>query len=435
MVSQVKRVPLAVARRRALRWLWSGPFGADRGSSSPIAEPAGEVMDALTGNPGAIAHVPRRAKALDREQAERRAMTDLQRFRAVMNYQPRDRAIYGAGMGMWPETLERWQAEGYDPSQEPLFPRDRWEWQGGWFFPNPPFERRVIEQDEATVLYINHEGILMRERKDHPYSSMPQFVRFPVETRDDFRRFWRERMQPDLSARIALDYVERLSGYRSRELPLIVISDRWGGFFGPLRNLVGVERLCMLFYDDPAFVEEMMDATADFIVAMMDQILDCTDVDVYGFWEDMAYKTGPLIGPELVRRYMLPRYRRVVEYVRGRGVPLVALDSDGQVWELIPIWLDAGVNVLYPFEVQAGMDVNEVRRRFGRELRIWFGIDKRALAQGPAAIDAELERVRPLIEEGGYVPGLDHSVPPDVPYANYCHYMERLLQCVGSPLP
>ena len=361
----------------------------------------------------------------------RTSMTDRERFLNCMNYGPVDRCPF-RNFGAWPETVERWQAEGYRPEDEPLFPTDRWEWQGGWFFPNPPFERKVIEEDGATVLYINHEGILMRERKDQPYSSMPQFVRFPVETREDFRRFMHQRMNPDLSARIGPDYAARLAAYRNRDFPLIVISDRWGGFFGPLRNLVGVERLCMLFYDEPAFVEEMMDALADFVIAMLDGILAHTDIDCYGFWEDMAYKTGPLIGPEMVRQYMLPRYRRVVEFVRSRGVELVSLDSDGDVSSLIPVWLDAGINILYPFEVQAGMDVVEVRRQYGRDLRMWFGMDKRALARGPQAIDAEIRRVRPLIEEGGYIPGPDHSLPPDVSFANYCYFMERLREvCEG----
>jgi len=358
-------------------------------------------------------------------------MNDRERFLNVMNYKPVDRNVYGAVMGAWPETIERWKTEGYDPAREPLFKTDRWEWIGGWFFPNPPFERKVIEEDERTILYINHEGILMRERKDNPYSSMPQFVKFPVESREEFRRFYKERMQPDMAARIGADYVEKLGAYRGRDFPLVVISDRWGGFFGGLRGMVGVERLCTLFYDDPAFVEEMMDAVADFIIAMMGQVLDHTDIDVYGFWEDMAYKTGPLIGPEMLRKYALPRYRRVVEFVRSRGVEFIALDSDGDMSSLIPVWLDAGINVLYPFEVQCGMDVVAVRKQYGRDLRIWFGIDKRALAHGPEAIDAELERVRPLIEEGGYIAGLDHSMPPDVPFANYVYYMTALGRAVG----
>jgi uroporphyrinogen-III decarboxylase len=360
-------------------------------------------------------------------------MTDRERFQNLMSYAPTDRCVYGAWITAWAETHERWKKEGWDPEAPSPFLTDTWDVQSKWYFPNPPFERKVIEQTESTVLYINPEGILMRERTDSPTSSMPQFVRFPVESRDDFKRFCRERMQPDLAARIGADYARELARKKDRTSPLIVISNRWGGFFGGLRAMVGVERLCMLFYDEPAFVEEMMDATADFIIAMMGAILDCTDVDVYGFWEDMACKTGPLVGPDLFRRFALPRYKRVVEYVRSRGVLHVCLDSDGNMTSLIPLWLDAGIDTLYPFEVQSGMDVVQVRKRFGRDLRLWFGIDKRALAKGPAAIDEELARVRPLIEEGGYVPGLDHAIPPDVPYAGFLYYMDALARACGAP--
>jgi hypothetical protein len=353
-------------------------------------------------------------------------LTDRERFLNVMSYQPVDRCVYGVMTGPWPETVERWKTEGFDPANPPVFNTDRWAWHGGWFFPNPPFERKVIEETETTILYINHEGILMRERKDQPYSSMPQFVKFPTETREQFRRFYKERMQPDLAARIGSGYAEQLASYRDRDYPMAVVSDRWGGMFGGLRNLVGVEKLCTLFYDDPAFVEEMMDAVADFIIAMMGQILDHTDIDVYGFWEDMAYKTGPLIGPDMLRKYALPRYKRVVDFVRSRGVKHVSLDSDGDISSLIPVWLDAGIDILYPFEVQCGMDVVAVRREYGRQLKMWGGINKHALAVSTQAIDAELQRVRPLVEEGGYVPALDHSMPPDTPYANYLYYMDKL---------
>ena len=351
-------------------------------------------------------------------------MNDRERLLRTLRYQSVDRVPY-RWFGAWPETIDRWQREGYDP-QKPPFELDRWDWHGGWFFPNPPFARQVVEEDEETILYVNHEGILMRERRDYQHSSMPQFVRFPVETRADFRQFWKERMQPDPEARLGPDWKETLAAFGDRDFPLIVIADRWGGFFGPLRNLVGVEKLCTLFYDDPPFVEEMMDADADFIIALMGQILDHTDIDVFGFWEDMAYKTGPLLGPELARRYMLPRYRRVVDFLRSRGVEFISLDSDGDVSKLIPVWLDAGIDTLYPFESQAGMDVLQVRREYGRDLRLWGGVDKRVAAWGTEAVDAEMARVAPLVREGGYVPFPDHSFPPDVPYAGYCYFMEKL---------
>jgi len=353
-------------------------------------------------------------------------LTERERFHACMRYETVDVVPHWT-WGGWPETIERWLNEGYDPARDDISAgATPVHWIGSWFFPTPPFEHQVIEEDDEHILYINHEGILMREMKNNPFSSMPQFVKFPVTTREEFREFWQERMQPDPARRIGPDWKTQLRALRDSQIPIVIISDRWGGFFGPLRNLVGVEKLCTLFYDDPAFVEEMMDADADFIIAMMSQILDEGPIDAFAFWEDMAYKTGPLLTPRLARKYMLPRYRRVTEFLRGRGVEWVGLDSDGRIDSLIPIWLDAGLNCLYPFEVQAGMDVIAVRRQYGRHLRIWGGVDKRAVARGPEAIEAELARVRPLIEEGGYIPMLDHSCPPDISWPNYRYYMRRL---------
>jgi uroporphyrinogen decarboxylase len=354
-------------------------------------------------------------------------MNPLERFNQTMNYGNPDRVPFHEFMWpTWPETLERWAREGgYDPERTD-FGCDPWVVEYSWFWPQPPFERVIIAEDENYVTYVDPQGIVMREFKKNPQSSMPQFIRFPVETREGFRKYWRERMQPDLNQRIGADWRERLRKLRHRTAPLVVIADRWGGFFGPLRNLVGVERLCMLFYDDPAFAEEMMDADAEFMIAMLSQMLEETDIDVFGFWEDMAYRTAPLISPALVRKYMLPRYREVVEFGRSRGVHFFGLDSDGNIDPLIPVWMDAGIDILYPFEVQAGMDVLAVRKTYGRDLRIWGGVDKRALVEGQAATDKELARIAPLIREGGYIPMLDHSATPDTPYSNYCYFLERL---------
>lgn len=353
-------------------------------------------------------------------------MNDRERFLATMRYQSVDRAPFW-DMGTWPETDERWDKERPAATLTPV-PTDKRQWITDWFFPNPPFEHRVLEEDDRTVTYVNHEGIILRERKDCPDSSMPQFLKFPVETREEFRTFWKARMNSDLSKRIGDDWIAQLAEFKRRDYPLIVIADRWGGFFGPLRNMLGVENLCTTFYDDPAFIEEMMDANADFIIEVMDRVLDHTDVDTFGFWEDMAYNTAPLISPAMVKKFMQPRYRRVCDFLYSRGVEFISLDSDGNMYSLIPIWMDAGINVLYPFEVQSGMDVNQVRREFGRDLRLWFGVDKRTAAWGKAEIDAEMRRIAPLVRDGGYIPGPDHAFPPDVSYDNYAYFTKKLYE-------
>jgi uroporphyrinogen decarboxylase len=356
-----------------------------------------------------------------------RNLSSRDRLLATMDYQPRDRAPFKEfPWPAWPETAERWSREGgYDPAATD-FGCDRWVVEYSWFMPHPPFERKVLEEDERHVTCVDPQGIVQREMKDNPLSSMPQFLRYPVETAEDFRKFWRERMQPDLNARIGPDWRAQLRQHRDRDYVLVIIADRWGGFFGSLRNMVGVERLCELFYDDPALVEEMMEADADFLIAMLDQVLQETTVDVFGFWEDMGFRTSTLLSPAMGRRFMLPRYRKVADFGRSRGVRFFGLDSDGQIDPLIPVWMDSGIDILYPFEVQADMDVLAVRKKFGRSLRIWGGVDKRVLAEDRAAIDAELRRIAPLIEDGGYVPMLDHSATPNIPYANYCYFMEQL---------
>jgi hypothetical protein len=359
-------------------------------------------------------------------------MNDRERFLACMEYLPVDHTPFW-DWGAWPETLDRWKKEGYDPQVfNPAAIADQRLVIGHWFFPNPPFSHQVIQEDERHVIYINHEGILLKELKNNPMSSMPQFIKFPVETREDFRKFWRERMIPDLDARIGKDWQDMLHSWQNRTVPLVIISDRWGGFFGPLRNLVGVEKLCTLFYDDPVFLEEMMDANADFIINVMTRILDEVDIDAFGFWEDMGYNHGPLISPAMAHKYMLPRYRRVVDSLRGRGVKYIGLDSDGQIDPLIPVWLDAGLNFLYPFEVQAGMDVCAVRRKYGKDLRIWGGFDKRTLAHGPHAVDLEFLRLNEMIKSSGYIPHTDHSCPPDISFENYCYYLRRMNEVCRS---
>jgi len=356
-------------------------------------------------------------------------MNERERFLACMEYQSVDRHPFWDWWA-WPETEQRWRAEGFDPQLcQPARLADRRHWIAQLWQPNPPFENQTLQEDAQTRIFINHEGIVMKELKNHPASSMPEFLKFPVETRQDFRTFWQQHMQWNLDARAGAaghTFDSWLRQLRQDPIPLVVISDRWGGFFGPLRNMVGVERLCLLFHDDPAFVEEMMEAVADFTIALLGRILDTVPIDVFGLWEDMAYNHAPLIGPEMVRKYMLPRYRRVLDFARSRGVKYLALDSDGKIDALIPVWLDAGLNTLYPFEVQCGMDVLAIRRTYGRDLRIWGGVDKRALKHGPAAIDAEINRVRPLIEQGGYIAHTDHSCPPDISFANYCYYLARM---------
>jgi len=99
-------------------------------------------------------------------------VNDLQRFRECMEYGAVDHVPFW-DWGAWPETIERWKSDGFDPNRNPAAICDQRQWVGHWFFPNPPFTREVVSEDAETITYVNHEGIVIRERKDNRYSSMP----------------------------------------------------------------------------------------------------------------------------------------------------------------------------------------------------------------------------------------------------------------------
>lgn len=354
-------------------------------------------------------------------------MTARERYLATLSFSPTDKPFVQA-VGGWAETAERWRAEGWDGTPlHVLFDTDVILGTGVYYGPVPRFEYQVLEEDDTTRVYVNHEGIVMREFTDyHGNSSMPQFVRFPVEDAEDFQRLCAQRLESPLADRVPENWDDRVRSFADRTDPLMNFADRWGGFFGPLRNLMGVENLCIAFYDQPRLVERMMDQRVEAIMAITEPLLEQVEIDTFGFWEDMAFKTASLLGPELFSRYMVPRYARVTEWLRSKGVKHVGVDSDGNVNELIPLWLEAGLDLIWPFEVAAGMDVVAVRKQYGKRLNMLGGIDKRAVAIGGQAMRDEVDRVMPVVEEGGYIPELDHSAPPDISWDNTCRYMEYL---------
>lgn len=128
---------------------------------------------------------------------------------------------------------------------------------------------------------------------------------------------------------------------------------------------------------------------------------------------------------------MIPRYRRITDLAQSKGIDLNFVDCDGNVEELIPLWLESGISGIYPMEVAAGMDVVKLRSEYDKDLLMTGGIDKRVLAQDRKSIDAELEAKIPLTEKGGYIPHIDHAIPHDVPYENFAYYWERKKALLG----
>jgi hypothetical protein len=181
----------------------------------------------------------------------------------------------------------------------------------------------------------------------------------------------------------------------------------------------------------PDLVHEIMDHMTGIYLAVFKQVVRDVRVDVIHLWEDMCYRNGPLISPRHWEAFMGPNYRRIAAFARAHGIPILSVDTDGNPALIASPMVDAGVNLLFPMEVAAGCDVNAWRKAHPA-LGLLGGVDKRALARGPEAIDAELARIRPAVETGRYIPALDHLVPDNVSWENYCYYARGLGELIAG---
>ncbi|HGE71140.1 TPA: hypothetical protein ENX78_09920 [Candidatus Poribacteria bacterium] len=299
----------------------------------------------------------------------------------------------------------------------------------------PTFEEKVLEHKDGHYIVQDWMGAIteISDKYDYTYiRSAKDFVtrkwhRFPVQTREDWENM-KKRYNPREPGRHHKDLVEHCKAMKDRDF---VLGFGFNGPFWQIREWVGMENLCIMMADDPDFVMEMAEFWTDFVSKTMEPILDNIAVDQVSISEDMAYKAHSMISPAMARKFLLPAYKRWSSEIRASGCPLIYMDSDGYVGELIPIWIEGGINFSGPNEVAAENDINEYRRIFGTKMAFNGGVDKRAIAKGGKVIEDELERLMPTLKSGGYIPGCDHGVPPDISWQNFIEYGRLLAKMTG----
>ena len=358
-------------------------------------------------------------------------MTNSERFLATITGGTPDRGV------LWPEsywkaTHQRWLKEGMNPDLDFGYdPVRRMDDLGVNINYAPEWEIGVIADEGEYELVRNEYGIVQRVAKDAINKNVVQYVSFPVSSREDWESL-RPRLAADAAGRFPEDWSERARAISERDEIIVWGGQHLCGFFSFARELVGDEEVMYLFYDDPDLMHEMMSFQVERLCGLLDRAAKDLRIDCVFIWEDMCYKNGPLISPALFREFLLEPYQRYVEHIRSHGIRAVDVDSDGDVTQLIPLWVEAGVDMLHPFEVQAGMDVVEIGRQHANAVTLRGGIDKRQLALDRAAVDREIERIRPAYEAGHYIPTADHSIPPDVPFDNFRYYLDRRRELVGA---
>lgn len=360
-------------------------------------------------------------------------MNDRERFLATMRFGQPDRIPYWE-CAFWGEALQRWVTEGMPESvirpnttEESLRDYFGFDRSFGVYFRGtvpvnlgliPGFEHKVISEEDGIITEQGGDGVISRWSRTG--NSTRQFVRFPVQNRADFLEI-RKRLDASTPGRIGADLREKVLKLQSEGAPTCI---QVGGYYGFARSLMGMEGLSIAFYDQPELIEEIFEHRTEYVSQTIEKALMEVRPDFAEFWEDMAFKSGSLVSPVLYRKLAVKHYRHITDLLRRYGVDIILLDSDGNVDELVPVWLDGGINCIWPLEVAADMDPLALRGKYGKALGLIGAIDKRALAKDKKAIEEEvMSKVPFLIETGGFIPTCDHAVPQDVSLENYQYYL------------
>lgn len=365
-----------------------------------------------------------------------------------MDFKSVDRYINHEGF-IWEQTIARWLEEGMskDSIGSKVYPRD--DIMGVDMFEldvfqgldikvqEPyPFQKgaKILSEDERTYIYIDQLGVTKRglkvEKSGNTSMSPDQFLDYPVKDRKSFLK-WKKRFEGHYIERYPSNWEERKKEWENRDNALIAPGGGKFGFHGLAMFWIGIEKLPYLMHDDPALVEEIFDFWTEYIIGLLDKALEEVDIDYYLYFEDMAYKNGPLVSPDNVKKYFVPRYKRINEFLRSKGVKYIFVDSDGNIEELIPLFIESGINGVAPLEAAAGMDVVKLKKKYGRDLLMIGNIDKREIAKDKKAIEAEVMYKTSIIEKGGYLPSIDHSIGPDISLKNFKYYLDVKRKVLG----
>ncbi len=362
-------------------------------------------------------------------------MTHRERFLRTCHFEEVDH-VPDMEFGCWKDTFIRWHNEGL-PEQitNSLIASKYFGYAPVVDVPVnlsllPPFEEIVIEETERYRTYINDAGITSMVMKDGS-DGMPSFLDWALKTRDDWEAF-KERLDPDDPARYPDDWDEIAEKANNSTVPVRV---GCGSLFGVIRDLMGFKNALIAFMEQRDWIEEMMEHFTLLYISVLEQVSKHVHIDYGVFWEDMCFNGGPMISPKLFRELMTPRYKRITDVLKRAGCDIFIVDSDGDITQLVEHWIAGGVNGMVPLEIVAGTDPIQLRRDYGRNVLLLGGINKRELAKDKAAIRAEVDRVAEVVKQGGWIPHVDHDVPPDVSYKNFLYYLQYKREVFGIPDP
>ena len=355
-----------------------------------------------------------------------------QQFIDLMTFADSRRQMFSELFGLMVGVEAEWISQGASRGETDLIAFD-WDYVpfvecGGLTGPLGNGGPETIHEDEECLIQRDCLGRTLKLCKR--VATVPLPLDFPVREMDDWLK-----LKPLFAFREErIDWCAVEAAKRAQAEGALVMGRIPGGW-DMARELMGEENACLAYYTQPELMHDLIATLTETAVKVFERITEKSlTIDQLFVHEDLAGKSGPLVGPGQVKQFIAPYYRRVWDLLAGRGTRIFNMDSDGNVGPVIDAFLDAGVNVMHPMEPAAGMDVVELRRKYGNRLAMLGGIDKHVLRRSKEEIRRELEyKLQPLMQQGGMAFGLDHRVPNGTSLENYRYYVRLGREMLGLP--
>lgn len=338
-------------------------------------------------------------------------MTTRERIRRTLAGELPDR-IAVCEISIWPETLERWKAEGLPADADPIA------WLGmdriaiSWLDCSLRLPTEVIEDCGDYYIDRDADGAIWKRWRSH--TATPVHIDSLIKTPDDWYTY-RERLVP-CPERIPAEYADLVKSRDSEQFYLAItpVEPTWW-----VLMTLGFERGLAFFADYPEVVEDMIAYQTRMTLALIDMAISIGKPDALWYFSDLCYKNGMLFSPRMFRGLSLPYLQQVTQACHDRGLQTL-FHCDGYVGEFIPLIIQAGFDAIQPLEARAGNDVRDYKPIYGDRITLFGNISVEKLSGSLEEAEAEVTaKVGAAAPGGRYIFHSDHSVPPTVPLANF----------------
>lgn len=367
-------------------------------------------------------------------------MTNRERAMNILHYKDVDR-LPAVHFGYWGELLQEWVQQGKIPAE---LAENNWDgnekdrildgligWDFNWSCTRgansglyPRFEEKVLEiLPDGSKRVLNGSGVI--ERIKPGITSIPAEDDYTLKDREAFETLYKPKMQYS-PERVDFEYFRSFNETRDNDRP---IGLNLGSVLGNIRDMTSVVGMSYLMYDeDEELFADIIDTYAEMQYQCVKAILETgAKFDFAHYWEDICFKNGPLISPEMFDELCSKHYKKRNDLCHEYGIDVISLDCDGVTEKLLSTWFENGVNTMFPIEIGVWGDQFEpARKKYGKGMLGVGGMDKTALRKDKAAVDAEIERIKRLAAMGGFIPCPDHRLMPGTKFELVQYYAEEI---------